>query len=237
MSSGKIIIFSGAGLSSESGISTFRDRDGLWENHKIDEVCNYRNWLLNFDLVHKFYNTRRAELKSVEPNSAHKIIAQLESQYGSDRVKIITQNVDDLLYRAGCKSVMHVHGELTKIWCIDCGSEFEIGYEEYKQTPCPKCQSKKIKPKVVFFYESAPLYRDMYEAFESVDDGDIVVVVGTSGYVISPDLLLNGKGYKILNNLESSNAIDESRFDLVLLESATVAMPKIKEIIDKKLKG
>ena len=108
-----LIIFSGAGISAESGINTFRDTNGLWENHSIKEVCSENTWKHNFEAVHTFYNQRRVQLSEVQPNNAHKVVATLKKQYGDD-CYVITQNVDDLFERAGCEDVLHVHGELKK---------------------------------------------------------------------------------------------------------------------------
>lgn len=108
----KIVVLTGAGMSAESGISTFRDADGLWENHDIMEVASPEGWAKNPELVLNFYNQRRAQLKEVQPNKGHEILAELEKDY---QVNIITQNVDNLHERAGSTNVLHLHGELTKV--------------------------------------------------------------------------------------------------------------------------
>lgn len=231
----KIVIFSGAGLSAESGLQTFRSSEGLWNNYDIDVVCNFNNWITNFDIVHEFYNKRREELATVKPNIAHQTIANIQNRYGKERVKIITQNVDDLLERAGCVDVLHVHGELTKIWCPKCKNITDIGYKKFDFTPCKQCSSKFIKPFVVFFYEQAPLYKQMYEEFEALRSGDIALVIGTSGQVISLHMLVGGlKCHKILNNLEECEFVNEDLFDEIFYESSITAMPKIKEMIYKR---
>lgn len=235
----RVIIFSGAGLSAESGISTFRGADGLWANYDVNDVCNFYTWLDNFDLVHSFYNMRRVELGTVEPNEAHKTIARIQQRYGTRQVFVITQNVDDLLERAGCQNVMHVHGELTKLRCLHCGYIWSIGYSEYKHSECPTCKHHQaIKPSVVFFYEQAPMYRAMHERVSSISQDDIIVVVGTSGKVVSISTLfmdIKAKGYKILNNLEPSSRIDEKLFDEIYYEPSTTAMLKIEQEIYKKV--
>lgn len=229
---GKIVVFSGAGLSAESGIATFRDSNGLWANYDPMVVCNYQNWEQNYKLVHSFYNKRRSELATKKPNIAHKVIKKLEDEFG---IINITQNIDNLFERAGCKKVLHLHGNLTSLRCLECESIIDIGYEEYKFTLCPKCNAPKLKPNIVFFYEQAPKYWDLYQVFDNICDDDIVLVVGTSGAVINICTLLN-KGYKILNNLESSASIDESLFDSVHLAPSSRAMPKIYDEI-KALKN
>ena len=115
----KLIIFSGAGISAESGINTFRDTNGLWEKYSIEEICTENTWKQNFDAVHVFYNQRRIQLQKVKPNRAHEVVSMLKKMYG-DNCYVITQNVDDLFERAGCEDVLHVHGELTKMECTAC---------------------------------------------------------------------------------------------------------------------
>lgn len=229
---GKIVIFSGAGISAESGIATFRDSNGLWANYDPEVVCNYTNWLTNYDLVHKFYNLRREELKKVKPNIAHKLIKKLSDEFS---VINITQNVDDLFERAGCKDVIHLHGNLLELKCPKCKEIININYESYNFIPCQKCGSEKLKPNIVFFYEEAPKYREMYQIFDSLSSEDIILVVGTSGEVVNICGIMN-KGYKILNNLNSSRMINESIFDSLYLESSSSAMPKIYDEI-RKLKS
>ena len=107
-----IVVLTGAGISQESGIKTFRDSDGLWENHRVEDVATYDAWRKNPDLVRDFYNQRRRELYNVEPNEGHKQLLRLEKHFN---LQIITQNVDDLHERAGCKNVLHLHGELKKV--------------------------------------------------------------------------------------------------------------------------
>lgn len=229
---GRIIVFSGAGISAESGLSTFRDSDGLWDKYDPMVVCNYTNWKANYELVHSFYNKRRKELETKEPNIAHKIIKRLEDEFD---VINITQNIDNLFEKAGCSDVIHLHGSLTSLRCLECESIIEIGYAKYDFTPCPKCDAKQLKPNIVFFYEQAPKYYNMHKIFDSISDDDIIIVIGTSGEVVNICAMLS-KGYKILNNLASSAMIDESIFDSVYLEKSSLAMPKIYEEI-KRLKS
>lgn len=240
----KLVVFSGAGLSAPSGVATFRDSNGLWANYDPMEVCNFQNWEKNFTLVHNFYNLRRAELKNVAPNAMHHYLAtlpqtlntQLSNKTRDERVEVIylTQNVDDLLERAGAKDVVHLHGELIKLVCPRCENVITIGYEAYDSEPCVQCGYEKIKPKIVFFYEQAPLYATMYEIFASLRERDCVLVVGTSGSVIdiSSLLALNPRiGKKILNNLEQSQSIDERVFDEVIYESATDVIQRVDCIL------
>ena len=231
----KILIFSGAGISAESGIKTFRDADGLWENYAIEDICNQQTWVQNYDLVHNFYNQRRVQLSSVEPNFAHEIVASIQKKYPQDCI-IVTQNVDDMFERAGCTNVIHVHGELTKMECVSCQNVFDIGYKEFKVgDTCPKCSSDTIKPFVVFFGGSAPKYMDMYDAFRHLqNEYSIAVVIGTLGNVVQINANLEiMECHKILNNLEVSPYIDDSQFDRVYYEEATSAIEKIEADINE----
>ena len=231
----KIIIFSGAGISAESGIKTFRGANGLWENHKIDEICNQYTWEQNYDLVHEFYNQRRLQLAQVKPNYAHDIVAQIKEKYQNDCI-VITQNIDDMFERAGCKNVIHVHGELTKMECMSCSNIFDIGYEEFSiGDKCPKCSGHNIKPFIVFFGGQAPKYMDMYDAFTHLQNEDsIAVVIGTLGNVVQINANLEIMDcHKILNNLEKSPYIDDSQFDRVYYEEATSAIEKIEADINE----
>lgn len=233
------MIFSGAGLSAESNLATFRDSNGLWANYDPMEVCNFHNWEENFDLVHYFYDLRRGELAKAQPNAMHKFLASLESTL-KDKARIIhlTQNVDDLLERAGATHIIHLHGELTRIICPRCKSVFEIGYEAFTRKPCPQCHYEKLKPKIIFFYEQAPLYSTMHEILFSLNRNDALIVIGTSGAVIDISGIISsmqyhtqGIGLKILNNLESSNSIDESVFHRVIYDKASNAIPTIQKDI------
>ncbi len=233
----KIIIFSGAGISAESGISTFRDSDGLWENHKIEDVCYEPTWMQNYALVHKFYNQRRIQLAKVKPNLAHKTVAKIKERYKDDCI-VITQNVDDLFERSGIKDVIHLHGELTKMSCLSCKSVWDIGYREWdiKKDCCPKCGSMEdIKPYIVFFAAPAPMYEVMQAKFEHLWNPDsIAVVVGTMGNIVQISSMLSWyKCKKILNNLEFSPYIEEEQFDKIYYQKATTALPKIQKDIEE----
>ena len=231
---GKIIIFSGAGISAESGLTTFRDEGGLWASYDPNVVCNYYNWLDNYEIVHEFYNKRRTELATKKPNAAHEAIKRLCDEF---EVINITQNVDDLFEKAGCRNVIHLHGHLTSLRCVKCEAIIDFGYAPYKYTPCPKCGAEKLKPNIIFFGESAPKYATMYGIFERLTPNDIALVVGTSGEVVNICAFLReSQCYKILNNLTHERMIREEEFDSVYLEPSTSAIARIcKEI--RRLKG
>jgi len=170
----KLVVSTGAGISAESGIKTFRDADGLWENYNVMEVASHDGYLRNPALIHQFYNDRRAALATVEPNAAHKILKDLEKYFD---VYVITQNVDDLHERAGSSNITHLHGELTKVRAVDDECKvFKIGYTE-RTTPDTVIEGHKVRPHIVFFQEAVPMIEP---ATELVADADIFVIVGTS---------------------------------------------------------
>lgn len=169
-----ILVFSGAGISAESGISTFRDTNGLWQNHSLDEVATPWGWNNNPQLVLNFYNARRKQLEDVEPNAAHFAIASLEHQY---RVTVITQNVDDLHERAGSSEVIHLHGELTKARSTeDDSAVYNIGYKPITLGQLCELRSQ-LRPHIVWFGEDVPLYKYARRLFGAASK---VLVVGTS---------------------------------------------------------
>lgn len=174
MSKKKIVVLTGAGISAESGISTFRDAGGLWEGHDIMEVASPQGWAKDRELVLNFYNLRRAQLPTVEPNAAHLALVKLEDKYD---VTVITQNVDDLHERAGSSNIIHLHGELVKVRStVDSSLVYDWGYKEI--TIGEKCEKgSQLRPHIVWFGESVPMY-GVAEAFTS--RADIVLIIGTS---------------------------------------------------------
>ena len=231
---GKLVFLSGAGLSAPSGLSTFRDNNGLWEQYDLDVVCNYETWLKNYDLVHEFYNKRRLELKKVKPNKMHEKIAELSNRF---EVINFTQNVDDLLERAGCKNVIHLHGKLLELHCVNCGDEIRLNLEddlEFEFGNCKKCQSKMMKPSVVFFGEHAPFYAELYSTFYNLKEDDLAIIIGTSGAVININSLLRfAKSKNILINLEKNNYIDECLFSNVIYKSCDECINELEQIIQE----
>ena len=219
----KIIFFSGAGVSADSGISTFRDSDGLWENYKIEEICQAGCLSWNREATLSFYDARREDLKDKKPNLAHILISELKNEYPKE-IAVITQNIDDMFERAGCKGVIHLHGFLQELRCESCGFIKNIGYtKQYREEKCPTCKEY-LRPNIVFFAEAAPMYEKLYAELE---DCEVFVCIGTSGAVLNIDMLSQWAKYKILNNLEPSNLIDERYFDEVYYEKASVAITKI----------
>lgn len=217
-----ILFLSGAGLSADSGIRTFRDSGGLWEEYSISEVCSTQGWLKDRDKVMNFYDQRRADLRDKSPNLAHEMIAHLQNQYPQN-VSVLTQNVDDLLERAGCKNVVHLHGTLRDLRCEDCEEVFDIGYERSKGVKCPKCQSENVRHNVVMFGEAAPEYEVLYR---ELDRMDMFVCIGTSGEVIDVANFTQFARFSLLNNLDKNPMLDKA-FDLCLHESAVDASIQI----------
>lgn len=226
----KIYILSGAGISAESGIKTFRDNDGLWENYSVEEVCSVQGWERDRQKVSDFYDARRADLADKEPNAAHIALAQLKNKYPNNIV-MLTQNVDNLLEKAGCPGVVHLHGTLTDLRCEVCETEFEVGYESQEGKQCPKCGSDKVRHNVVMFGEAAPKY-----AFLSVlgTSADMLVVLGTSGQVIDTASLARSVENSIVSNLDADPSID-GYFKTAIYEPATTGVPKVGIMIEEYL--
>lgn len=224
----KVVILSGAGLSASSGISTFRDEDGLWEKHDIKDICSAGCLEWNYDATINFYNQRREDIKDKLPNNAHKMCAKLKEKY-PDKIEIITQNVDDLLEKAECKDVLHLHGFLKELRCISCEQIVDVEYDiqDKSNSTCSSCGSK-MRPNIVFFGEAAPKYETMHKI---LNECGLLVVIGTSGYVIDVSFLTQYADYAILNNLEPSEAIYDECFTKVYYEDANTAYEKIEKDI------
>ena len=170
----KIVVFTGAGVSADSGISTFRDADGLWANYRIEDVCTSEALKRNRALVVEFYNIRRKELLSVEPNPAHYAIAELEKYFD---VEVVTQNVDNLHERAGSSRVTHLHGELMKLRS-ERNPNLIVPIESWEQKMDDRAEDGALlRPHIVFFGESVPMFD---RATQIAGEADIMVVVGTS---------------------------------------------------------
>lgn len=176
MSTKNLIVLSGAGISAESGLGTFRDTGGLWEQYRIEEVATPEAWKRNPKLVTEFYNMRRKQAYEAKPNNAHKIIAKLEHKFN---VHVITQNIDDLHERAGSSSVLHLHGEISKVKSSGPNAEKKYYKQEHWEVKigdlCP--EGYQLRPHVVWFGEAVPA---MEEAFKIVTEADLFLVIGTS---------------------------------------------------------
>jgi len=181
----KIVILTGAGISAESGIKTYRDANGLWEEYNIADVASIYGWNNNQEIVLDFYNKRRKQLKDVKPNAAHYALAKLEEKYD---VHIITQNVDDLHERAGSSNILHLHGELTKARSTKNENDIiNIGYNDIEKGDKCSC-GYQLRPHIVWFGENVP---NMMLAASLVKTADIVMVIGTSMQVYPANGLIN----------------------------------------------
>jgi NAD-dependent deacetylase len=175
-----IVVLTGAGVSAESGVATFRGPDGLWEGHRVEDVATPHAFERDPALVHAFYDARRAKLGTVEPNGAHAALARLDAEWPGELL-IVTQNVDDLHERAGTKRLLHMHGELKKGWCLACGERFPWDGPMGEGASCPECgEPGRVRPDIVWFGE-------MPYAMERIDEAlmrcDLFVSIGTSGAV------------------------------------------------------
>ena len=229
----KILIFTGAGVSEESGIETFRGNNGLWDNYKIEDVATPSGWRKNREVVLDFYNQRRAQLKDVEPNLAHKLIADLEKDFD---VQVVTQNVDNLHERAGSTNIIHLHGELTKSRSTfpgssetyDCPGDINLGDK------CPR--GSQLRPHIVWFSENLDSV-DLLNAEKAAFECDICIIVGTSMQVSPanqiPFITKEDCIIFYVDPSESDFYIPEFRknFFKHIKEPATVGMQKVIDII------
>ena len=175
----KIVILTGAGISAESGLSTFRDEDGLWAKHAIEDVATPEAFARNPDLVHDFYNARRANAAGVVPNAAHHALARLERDFRGE-VVLVTQNVDGLHEAGGSKNVIHMHGALDRALCAACEHRWPAPLEMQVGEACPHCGAPTARPDIVWFGE-IPYQMERIE--QALTRADIFVAIGTSGNV------------------------------------------------------
>lgn len=221
----KIAILSGAGMSAESGIRTFRDADGLWEQHDVMEVASIDGWRRNPELVLRFYNQRRRQLQEVEPNAGHIALKRLESAYD---VHIVTQNVDDLHERAGSSNILHLHGELRKVRSV---GQPALVYEWLEDLQLGDlCESgHQLRPHIVWFGEMVPL---MDKAVEILTNADIVIIIGTSMQVYPAAGLIayarpNASIYYIDPQPSINYELSDRRHLEVISDRAAAAVPAL----------
>jgi NAD-dependent deacetylase len=175
-----IVILTGAGVSAESGLATFRGPDGLWEGHRVEDVCTPEAFARDPEVVHAFYDARRAKLATVEPNAAHEALARLDSEWRGELL-LVTQNVDDLHERAGSKRLLHMHGELTSGWCLSCDQRFAWAGPMGTTAECPNCATIGLmRPDIVWFGE---MPYEMERIDEALRRCHLFVSIGTSGAV------------------------------------------------------
>ena len=180
MNASNIVILTGAGVSAESGLATFRGPDGLWEGHRVEDVATPEAFERDPALVHQFYDERRAKLAVVEPNAAHFALARLDAEWPGELL-LVTQNVDDLHERAGSKRLLHMHGELTSGWCLACDERFKWEGPMGEGAECPNCDRQgHVRPDIVWFGEM-PYEMDRIDA--ALQNCDLFISIGTSGAV------------------------------------------------------
>jgi len=175
----RIVVLTGAGISAESGVPTFRDANGLWEGHRVEDVATPEAFDREPAVVHRFYDARRAALRAIEPNPAHRALADLERRLGDDLL-VVTQNIDDLHERAGSSRVLHMHGELFSALCRECGQRERWVGDLIDAPPCPRCGVRQLRPDVVWFGE-VPYQMDRIQA--AIEEAELFVSIGTSGAV------------------------------------------------------
>ena len=175
----KIVILTGAGISAESGLSTFRDAGGIWARHAIEDVATPEGFARDPDLVHRFYNARREKAAGVRPNAAHRALARLERAHPGE-VVIVTQNVDGLHEAGGATRVLHMHGALSGALCASCGHRWAAPSQMHPTDPCPACSAPATRPDVVWFGE-APYHMD--QIWSHLEGADRFAAIGTSGNV------------------------------------------------------
>ena len=176
---GSIVILTGAGISAESGLATFRGPDGLWEGHRVQDVCTPEALARDPLLVHRFYDERRAKLAEVAPNAAHQALAALDAAWAGDLL-IVTQNVDDLHERAGARRLVHMHGALNSALCAACGKAAPWSGALSPGTACAGCAAPRLRPDIVFFGE---MPYEMDRIYDAIAEADLFVSIGTSGAV------------------------------------------------------
>ena len=220
-----LVVFTGAGISAESGLGTFRDSGGLWENYKIEEVATLEAFVKNPELVLDFYNLRRRQMIKSKPNDAHYSLNLLEKKFN---LSIITQNVDDLHERSGSKNVLHLHGQLNQSMSTNDGRVFDIEGSELNIGDCCPLGSQ-LRPNVVWFGEMVP---NIQIATEIVAKADIFIIIGTSLNVYPAASLLNYVSESCRVILIDKDPVMVDGIE-ILAESATIGVPKI---VDKLLK-
>ena len=232
-----IVILTGAGISAESGLGTFRDAGGLWEQYPLEQVATPQGFAQNPGLVHAFYNARRANCRNAQPNAAHTALAKLETQHAAE-VLIVTQNVDDLHERGGSKTVWHMHGALNRAKCTACDHTWDAPTEMHPDDPCPACTTPATRPDVVWFGEM-PYFMD--RILHRLHTAALFVSIGTSGNVYPAANFVQEAAYAGATTLELNlePSTGASAFDICRHGPATTLVPKWVEdtLAGKELKS
>ena len=211
-----IVILTGSGISAESGLKTFRAEDGLWLNHRVEDVCTVEAFAKNPALVHSFYNELRPIMMNAVPNQGHYAITMLQEELPNININVVTQNVDLLHEKAGSKNIFHIHGRIDECVCMNCGHVIETLGDVESDDICPKCQADMLKPNIVFFGEM-PQYMD--EVDKMLAECDMFIAIGTSGVVYPAEPCNNS-----------------SAFDNEILGKASETFPKFAEQLINELK-
>ncbi len=223
----KIVVFSGAGMSAESGIKTFRDTGGLWEEYKIEDVATFEAWIKNQPLVLDFYNQRRKQVMDAQPNEAHFLVAELQKHFD---VQVITQNIDDLHERAGSKKVLHLHGEIMKSRSsVRQDLVYELKHWEIKKGDVCEIGSQ-LRPHIVWFGEAVP---EMDKATDLAEKADIFITIGTSLNVYPAANLIN-----VIEGHIPKFLVDPGDFNLDYIKNLTIIKATAVEgmkVLSKKL--
>ncbi|MGB1547999.1 MAG: Sir2 family NAD+-dependent deacetylase [Alphaproteobacteria bacterium] len=231
-----IVILTGAGISKESGLSTFRDKDGIWAKVAIEDVATPEAFQRDPERVHGFYNARRKGLldDAVRPNAAHAALAELEARW-SGSVLIVTQNIDNLHERAGSKNVVHMHGELLKARCGACGSIFDCNFDLAVELPCPECmRAGSLRPHIVWFGE---MPFEMNRIYVALDGCDLFLSIGTSGNVYPAagfvqEVRQKGRAPTVELNMEPSEGrsfFEEQRYG----PASEIVPAYVRELLEK----
>lgn len=229
-----IVILTGAGISAESGLKTFRAEDGLWENHPVEQVATPEGFARDPDLVQRFYDERRAQVLSAAPNAAHEALGRLDRQF-SGELLIVTQNIDDLHERGGASRVLHMHGESLSAWCRSCDARHRWHATLRDGPPCPACGDVALRPDIVWFGE---MPYQMDRIFGALTQADLFVSIGTSGAVYPAAGFVQqaaAHGARTLElNLEES--LGSSNFDETRLGAASELVPQwVDEVLAGKV--
>lgn len=224
----RIFILTGAGISAESGLATFRSSNGLWNNHRVEDVASIEGFERNPALVHDFYNDLKKEVQGVEPNAAHRAITTLQEKYPAE-ISVITQNVDTLHEKAGNKNVYHIHGQINQAVCLNCGQVMETWGDVDTETVCPHCQVMgMMKPNIVFFGENL-LYMDVVERL--LRQCDLFISIGTSGVVYPAAGFVQSAKYYGADTMEFTleSTANNYLFDKHIYGKAGETFPKFVE--------
>ena len=231
----KIFVLTGAGISKESGINTFREKDGLWDNFKIEEVCTIEAFEKDPDYVNKFYNERKRKLKNpkIKPNKAHKALVDFESKC-LDEFLLVTQNIDDLHKKAGSRNVLHMHGTLNSAFCMYCKHHIKLDFNLSTKLRCVNCGNiGRVRVDVVWFGEQPKYLDKIYEYLKKVD---VFISIGTSNNVYPAagfiDFLLQTKKKVLMYefNIEKTNKSD--LFDQIFIGPASKTVPEFVKLIE-----